>query len=45
MQMLEILVEFRAYPNQTHLNGSWCDDIELFMDYDTDAESLCGTSL
>ena len=45
MQTLEVLVEFHAHFNKTHLNNSWCDDIELFIDYDTESESLRGTSL
>ena len=45
MQTLEILVEFHVHFNKTHLNNSWCDDIELFIDYDTEAESLWGMSL
>ena len=42
MQELEILVEFSARTNTTHINSSWSADIELFMDYGTDFESLQG---
>ena len=31
MQTLEILVELHAHSNKTHLNNSWCDDIELSL--------------
>ncbi len=45
MQTLEIIVEFRAHFNKSHLNSSWCDDIELFIDYGTELGYLQGTSL
>jgi hypothetical protein len=44
MQELVILIEFSARPNATHINSSWCADIELFLDYDTTFESLPGES-
>ena len=45
MQTLEVLVEFHAHSDKSHLNNSWCDDIELYIDYDTESESLRGRSL
>ncbi len=45
MQMLEILVEFRAHPNKTRVNDSWCEDIDLFIDYGTESEFLQGMPL
>lgn len=44
MQELEILVEFSAYTNATHINSSWCAEIELSMDFGTKFESLPGQS-
>ena len=43
MQELEILVKFNAHPNKAYNNNSWCADIELFIDYGTEFESLRGT--
>jgi hypothetical protein len=45
MQTLEILVEFHAHFNKTHGNNSWCNDVELFIDYDTEAYFLRGMFL
>ncbi|CAF1158305.1 unnamed protein product [Adineta ricciae] len=39
MQTLEIVVQFHIVSNRTHLNRSWCDDIQLFIDYDTQSWS------
>ena len=44
MQELEILVDFSAHTNATYANSSWCTDIELFLDYGTEFESLQGES-
>lgn len=44
MQELEILVEFRARTDATRVNSRWCADIELFVDYGTEFESLQGKS-
>ena len=35
MQELEVLVKFSAHSNKTTTKRSWCDDIELFIDYST----------
>jgi len=45
MQMLEILVEFRAHSNKTRLNDSWCEDVDLYIDYGTESELLQGMPL
>jgi hypothetical protein len=42
MQELEILVKFSARTNATSISSSWCTDIELFMDYGNEFESLPG---
>jgi uncharacterized protein YjbI with pentapeptide repeats len=45
MQMLEIRVEFPEHFNKTHLNNSWCNDIDLIIDYDTESKFLRGMSV
>ena len=36
MQELEVLIQFRAAV--TASTNGWCDDIELFLDYDSMAD-------
>jgi hypothetical protein len=35
MQELEVTVKFNAHNNKYNNGNSWCDNIELFIDYDT----------
>jgi hypothetical protein len=35
MQELEVAVKFNAQNNKYNNVNSWCDNIELFIDYDT----------
>jgi hypothetical protein len=35
MQKLGVIVKFDAQKNQIDTENSWCDNIELFIDYDT----------
>ena len=34
MQELEVLVKFNAHNNKTNNEIIWCDNIELFINYD-----------
>jgi len=34
MQELEVVVKFNAHNNKYNNGNSWCDNIELFIDYD-----------
>jgi len=35
MQEIEVAVKFNAHNNKYNSGNSWCDTIELFIDYDT----------
>jgi len=37
MVELEIVVKFNAHNNKSNKETVWCDNIELYMDYDTHA--------
>jgi hypothetical protein len=43
IRLLEVFVKFSALANQSNKKSSWCDDIELFIEYGTKVESLPGT--
>jgi hypothetical protein len=34
MQELEVVVKFNGHNNKNNYNDIWCDNIELFIDYD-----------
>jgi len=34
IQELEVVVKFSAHNNKRNNENIWCDDIELFVDYD-----------
>lgn len=42
MQVVEIRVQFYGNSKKNDINNSWCDNIQLFIDYGTEAEYLSG---
>jgi hypothetical protein len=35
MKELELIVKFNPNIDKNSIKSNWCDDIELFLDYDT----------
>lgn len=35
MKELELIVKFSANTDKSNIKNIWCDDIELFLEYDT----------
>ncbi len=34
MDKLQVIVKFNAHTNESNIESIWCDNIELFVDYD-----------